>query len=517
MPARQPSRGEFARIAREYGFDLSEEELTCLTASAAGAMRSYARLDELPDTLLPVKYPRLDTGHRPTGDENPVNGWSWKCTIRGAEGGPLAGRTVAIKDNVCLAGIPMLNGSEIMEGFIPREDATVVTRLLDAGAEITGKTAVPAFCFDGGGLTGYPEPQPVNPHNPEFLPGASSNGSGAVVTAGEVDMALGGDQGGSIRLPASWSGCCGLKPTHGLVPYTGIFPIEMTLDHIGPMARTVADCALMLEVIAGEDGLDPRQIGVRTARYTEALDAGLDGVTVGILAEGFGIPDASEADVDATVRDAAQSLEGLGASVREVSVPMHRDGLAIWDAIAIEGSTYQMVRGDAMGTNWRGHYSTDLVDFYGRARRARGKDFPDTVKRTVMVGQYMSDRYNHHYYAKAQNLSRRLRGLYADALAEVDVLIMPTTAMKAMRRPPDPSPEEYFVAALGNLHNTAPFDVTGNPALSVPCGMGNGLPIGMMIVGRHFDEASVVRVGHAYEQASPNAGRAGRVASGAAA
>src|SRR5688572_13425639 len=241
----------------------------------------------------------------------------------------------------------MLNGSPIMEGYVPREDATVVTRLLDAGAHIIGKSAVPAFCFDGGGLTGYPDPQPVNPHNPAYLAGASSNGSAVVVVEGQADMALGGDQGGSIRMPSSWSGCCGHKPTWGLVPYTGIFPIELTLDHIGPMARTVADCALMLSVIAGEDGLDPRQNNVSVQDYNAALEVGADGLRVGVLAEGFGIPDASEPDVDAAVRAAADVLAGAGASVEEVSIPMHRDGLAIWNAIAIEGATDLMVRGDA--------------------------------------------------------------------------------------------------------------------------------------------------------------------------
>jgi amidase len=500
VPAEKPSTYELARIAEEYGMDLSEEQLSTFGALAEASIAVYDRLDELPDTFLPVKYPRADLGYRPVGDDNPVSGWSWRCSIKGAKEGKLAGRTVAIKDNVCVAGMPMLNGSILLEGFVPREDATVVTRLLDAGAEIIGKTAVPAFCFDGGGLTGYPEPQPVNPHNHEYLCGASSNGSAAVVVNREVDMALGGDQGGSIRLPSSWSGCCGLKQTHGLVPYTGVFPIEMTLDHVGPLARSVEDCALMLEVIAGEDGFDPRQVGVRTAEYTKALTGDAERMKIGILTEGFGIPEASEEDVDRAVRKAAGSLEKAGASIEVVSVPMHSDGLAIWSAIALEGATYQMVRGDGMGTNWRGHYSTDLVDFYGRARRARANDFTDPVKLTVLVGEYMSSRYNHHYYAKAQNLGRVLRERYAEALDRVDVLVLPTTAMKAIKRPSDTSTEEVIAAALGNLHNTSPFDVTGNPALSVPCGMSGGLPIGMMIVGRHFDEESVLRVGHAYEQ-----------------
>jgi amidase len=500
VPIQPPSRQELVRIAAAYHLELGEEELEAFAALAGPALAGLTRLDELPDERLPVRYPREDLGHRPVGAENPSHGRSWVCSIPGAPEGPLAGRTVGVKDNVCVAGIPMLNGSPIMEGYVPREDATVVTRLLDAGARIVGKTAVPAFCFDGGGLTGYPEPQPTNPHDPAYLCGASSNGSAVVVVEGQADMALGGDQGGSIRLPASWSGCCGHKPTHGLVPYTGIFPIELTLDHIGPMARTVEDCARMLDAIAGEDGLDPRQVGVRVQPYREALEVGADGLRVGLLREGFGIEEVSEPDVDAAVRAAADALAGAGAQVEEVSVPMHRDGLAIWNAIATEGATDLMVRGDAFGTNHKGHYTTDLVDFYGRARRARANDYSPTVKLTVLLGAYLSERYNHHYYAKAQNLGRRLRAQYEEALGRCDVLALPTTAMKARPFPSDGSILDVLAAALGNLHNTAPFDVTGNPALSVPCGSGDGRPIGMMLVGRHFDDATVLRAGHAYQQ-----------------
>src|SRR5215217_9270625 len=283
MPVQPPSRAELERLADAYGLGLTEEELATFAEFAGPTLAGFSRLDELPDERLPVAYPRADAGHRPTGEENPSNGWAWRCSIRGAAEGPLAGRTVGVKDNVCVAGIPMLNGSPIMEGYVPREDATVVTRLLDAGAEIVGKTAVPAFCFDGGGLTGHPEPQPTNPHDAAYLCGSSSNGSAAVLVTGEADLALGGDQGGSIRLPSSWSGCVGHTPTYGLVPYTGIFPIELTLDHTGPMARSAADCALMLEAIAGEDGLDPRQAGVRVEPYVEGLDRGAEGLRVGVL------------------------------------------------------------------------------------------------------------------------------------------------------------------------------------------------------------------------------------------
>ena len=194
--------------------------------------------------------------------------------------------------------------------------------------------------------------------------------SGALVAAGEVDLAIGGDQGGSIRIPSSWCGICGLKPTYGLVPYTGAFPIEATVDHVGPMARTVADLALLLEVLAGPDGLDPRQsAGLTGEAYSQALSGDVHGLRIGLVAEGFGWPELSEADVDASVRSAGDALAQLGAEVSAVSIPWHRDGQHIWNAIAIEGATLLMVLGNSMGSNWKGHYTTSLLDAYARGRR----------------------------------------------------------------------------------------------------------------------------------------------------
>jgi amidase len=421
--------------------------------------------------------------------------------VKGAASGKLVGCTIALKDNISLAGMPLRNGAAVLTGFIPNEDATVVTRILDAGGEITGKAVCENFCFSGGSHTS--DGGPVhNPANPRYSTGGSSSGSAALVACGAVDMALGGDQGGSVRIPASWCGIVGLKPTHGLVPYTGIFPIEGTLDHTGPMTKNVADTALLLEVIAGEDGLDPRQVNVRTAPYTAALSGDVAGLRVALVREGFGWEGVSEQAVDETVRAAARTLSQLGAKVAEVSIPAHRDGIHIWNAIALEGATAQMVRGDGMGWNWRGHYSVGIADFYGRARRARGNDFPTTVKLVVLLGQYLSDRYNGHYYAKAQNLSRWLRTAYDEALAEAEVLVMPTTPMKAMAIPENPDLPTYFKTTLGMIHNTCPFDVTGHPAISVLCGQVDGLPVGMMLIGKHCDESTVLRIAHAYEQAA---------------
>ncbi len=497
---RRPSIRELNRIARVYHLDLSQEDLTSFRNLMDGVLASYRRLDQFAEPTLPVKYPR-SPGYRPPASENRLNAWYWKCAIKGAASGKLAGKKIAIKDNVCVAGIPMMNGSNVLEGFVPDVDATIVTRILDGGGEIVGKAVCEHLCFSGGSHTSDTGPV-LNPHDPKRSAGGSSSGSTALVVAGECDMAIGGDQGGSIRIPSSYCGAFGLKATYGLVPYTGVFPIELTLDHTGPIARSAADCALLLETIAGPDGLDPRQsAGVRVEAYTKALTGDAKGLRIGIVSEGFGWPGASEPDVDTIVRDAAQRLTRAGATVREISIPLHKDGVHIWNAIAVEGATMLMVAGNSMGTNWKGYYTTSLLDFYGRSRRARANDLSETVKLVILLGQYMQDNYQGHYYAKAQNLARVLRAAYDEAFKQVDLLVMPTTPMKATVIPaPNASRDEYVARALEMIQNTCPFDVTGNPAMNVPCGMSNGLPVGMMLVGRHWEDGTVLRVAHAYQQ-----------------
>src|SRR2546427_5465698 len=498
---RKPPLDELARIAKSYGLDASAEDLASFRNLMDGVLASYRRLDQFAEPTLPVKYPR-DAGYRPPASENRLNAWYWKCSIKGATSGPLAGKKIAIKDNVCVAGIPMMNGSAGLEGYVPDVDATLVTRILDAGGEIVGKAVCEHLCFSGGSHTSDTGPV-LNPHDPKRSAGGSSSGSAALVVARECDMAIGGDQGGSIRIPSSYSGAVGLKPTYGLVPYTGVFPIELTLDHTGPIARTAADCALLLEAIAGPDGLDPRQSGgVRTEPYTRMLTGDARGLRLGIVREGFGWPN-SEPDVDRMVRDAAQRLGRAGAEVTEVSVPLHRDGIHIWNAIAVEGATMLMVAGNSMGTNWKGHYTTSLLDFYGRSRRVRGNDLSETVKLVILLGQYMQDNYHGRYYAKAQNLARVLRAAYDDALGNVDLLLMPTLPLKAtLIPPPNASREEYVARALEMIANTGPFDVTGHPAITVPAGMSAGLPVGMMLIGRHWEDATVLRAADAFQKLS---------------
>ena len=451
----------------------------------------------MPDELPPVSYPRCP-GRRPTSEENPHGAWYVKTEVPGGGSGKLAGKRIALKDNICLAGVPMMNGASTLEGYVPDVDATVATRILDAGGTIVGKTVCEYFCFSGGSHTSATGPV-HNPHRKGYSAGGSSSGSAAVVAAGEVPMALGGDQGGSIRIPASFCGIYGLKPTHGLVPYTGIMPIELTLDHTGPMTATVEDNALLLEVL-GPDGLDPRQYGGAIGKpYREALGRGAAGLKIAVVAEGFGHSESSP-QVDAVVREASERFKGLGASVEMVPVPMHRLGSAIWLAVAAEGALMQMMLGNGFGFNWQGLYVPSLLGFHSGWRN-RADELSDTLKNTMLLGHYMVTRYRGHYYAKAQNLIRRLRRSYDDVLSRFDLLLMPTLPIVATPLPEPNAPiAEILQRGFEMLANTAQFDCTHHPAMSVPCGMVDGLPVGMMLVAKAFDEETIYRAAAAFER-----------------
>jgi amidase len=498
VPVQLPTEQTLARLAARHGLDLSGDDLAAYQRVIAKALPSFARLDELAEPKLPVRYPRTP-GHRPPAEENPFNAWYWRCSIEGAPDGPLAGRTVALKDSVCVAGVPMMNGCALLEGFVPDVDATIVSRILDAGGTIAGKATCEHLGVSDGSHTSDTGPVP-NPHDPSRTAGGSSSGCAVLVATGAVDMAIGGDQAGSIRMPASFSGTYGLKPTYGLVPYTGVFEGEYTLDHVGPMAATVRDIALLLEAIAGPDGIDPRQLDVRVGDYVGAVDRGVEGLRVGILAEGFEWPGA-EPEVAHAVRSAAEGLRELGAVVEDVSIPLHRDSPHIWRGIAAEGALVRVLRGNGQGVGTKGYYNTPLIDAFGRARARNSGDFSVTVKYVVLLGEYLHERYGSHYYAKARNLSRRLAAAYDDALARHDVLVMPTTVMRATPLPgPDASLEEQVQRAFEVNDSTCGFDVTGHPAMSIPCARIDGLPVGLMAVGPSFGETAVLRLARACER-----------------
>src|SRR5690349_9883598 len=281
MAVQVPTEEQLREVAADVGLSLTQADVKSFIELMRPSVAAYNVVDAMPDNLPRVKYPRTP-GYRPTGDENKHNAWYVKTTVEGAARGRLKGKTVVLKDNIMLAGVPMMNGAATLEGYVPDIDATVVQRILDAGGTITGKAHCEFFCLSGGSHTNALGAV-HNPHKMGYSAGGSSSGSGALVAAGEVDMAIGGDQGGSIRIPAAFCGIYGMKPTHGLVPYTGVMPIESTIDHTGPMTGNVSDNALMLEVLAGADGLDPRQYAPKTAAYTEALGKSAKGLRIAVV------------------------------------------------------------------------------------------------------------------------------------------------------------------------------------------------------------------------------------------
>jgi amidase len=494
---KRPTIQQLQEIVGKLHMSMSEREVGEYLDVLEGTMQAYDRIAQLPDYLPEVRYPRTP-GTRPSPSENPLGAWAVKSEVRGAPYGPLAGKRIVLKDNICLAGVPMMNGSSTLEGYVPDIDATVAARILDAGGTIVGKAHCEYFCLSGGSHTSASGPV-HNPYKIGYAAGGSSSGCAALVGAGEIEMAIGGDQGGSIRMPASFSGCYGMKPTHGLVPYTGAMPIEATIDHVGPMTGTVADNALLLEAIAGPDGLDPRQYDVRVDKYTTALGRGVAGLRIGVLTEGFQ-HESCEPDVVQKVRQAAERLRGLGAVVEEVSIPMHLDGLAIWTPIALEGLQAQMMHGNGMGFNWKGLYTTSLLDAHANWR-ARANQLSRTLKISMLAGEYFLRQYRGHFYAKSQNLGRLLRKTYDQALSRHDLLLMPTTPMKATPLPPQDAPLAlYCRRGFEMLPNTAPFDVTGHPGMNVPCGLSAGLPVGMQLVAAHYNESTIYRAAHAFEQ-----------------
>jgi len=492
-----PSIDQLREVAADLGMTMSEDDLAQHRSSLEGSFAAYNAIDRLPDEIPAVTYPRAP-GVRPQAGDNKYGAWYVKTKIEGAPSGKLKGKTVAIKDNILIAGVPMMNGASTLEGYVPDVDATVVTRILDAGGTIAGKTVCEYFCFSGGSHTSSTGPV-HNPHRMGYSTGGSSSGSAAVVAAGEVPMALGGDQGGSIRMPAAWCGIYGMKPTHGLVPYSGIMPIETTIDHTGPMTATVEDNALLLEVLAGPDGLDPRQYGGQSKPYRDAVGRGATGMRIAMITEGFGHANSVEAS-DAVVREAAERFRGMGATVDQVSIPLHTLGAAIWLPIAAEGATVQMMMGNGFGFNWQGLYVNSLLDAHS-GWRSRADELSETLKSTMLLGHYMVTHHRGHYYAKAQNLVRRLRAAYDAVLASYDLLLMPTMPMPATKIPAADAPtSEIIKRGLEMLANTAPFDCTHHPAMSLPCGMVDGLPVGAMLIGRMYDEETIYRAAGAFER-----------------
>ena len=497
MTFKLPDTDELKALAAAMGLALDDGKVQTLLSNMAPFADGYRFLDQLPDNLPPLRHP--ERSYRfPTADENPLGAWYVKTDLKGGDSGPLAGRTVAIKDNIFVAQVPMMNGASILEGFMPDFDATVVTRLLDAGAAISGKAVCEFLCVSGASVTAS-SGVVSNPHNPAYSAGGSSSGSAALVANGDADMALGCDQAGSVRIPSSFCGVYGMKATFGLLPYTGIMGMEAMLDHVGPMTANVSDNALMLEVLAGYDGMDSRQRQLRLHNYTEALGQDVQGIKIAVVREGFAHP-LSDPNVDRCVLAAADRFARLGAEVTEVSIPMHRDGVALWGAIISDG-LWDTLRHNGLAVNTNG-YNSPALGKHLCGWQDKLAQFPVNLLMVLLLGKHL-ERYAGKYYAQAKNLLPQLVMAYDQTLREHDLLLLPTTLMQARPNPvagADGADDELIYVALNTVLNTCQFDITGHPALSLPCGLRNGLPVGMMLVGKHFDEPAIYSAAHAFEQ-----------------
>ncbi|MGE0388392.1 MAG: amidase [Gammaproteobacteria bacterium] len=482
---------ECAALLAQMGIQASSAETEFYRGHVESMLRILEDIDDEPPTAARRGW------RAPAPDENPLGAWHRLGVIQGAPSGPLAGRTIALKDNILLAGVPLANGTPVLDGYVPDTDAEIVRRVLAAGARIVGKTVCEAYCCSGGSHTSASGPV-RNPKDPLRSAGGSSSGSAAVVASGAADMAIGCDQGGSIRIPASYCGIYGMKPTWGLVPYTGVLGMNFMIDHAGPMTADVADNARLLEVLAGPDGADPRQHGARVDEYTAALGRPITGVRIGLLTEGFSAP-GSDPRVGDCVRAAAAALARMGAVVCERPVPVHATAARL-SLGAVQAIVASMFEADGCPIEQRVPVDAGYVRAQ-RNWRARVNELPVNVKAMLVFGAALRQRHGYEHLARAFNRLNKISAHYDAALREVDLLVLPTTPTAApLLPPPGAPPQELLSAAHGPAANTGIFNHTHHPAMSVPCGTRGGMPVGMMLVGRHFEEALIYSVAHAFEQ-----------------
>jgi aspartyl-tRNA(Asn)/glutamyl-tRNA(Gln) amidotransferase subunit A len=410
----------------------------------------------------------------------------------GEDPGPLAGVPVAVKDNLCTRGVPTTCSSRILDGWRPPYDATVVTRLREAGAVLVGKTNMDEFAM--GSSTENSAFGPTrNPRDPSRVPGGSSGGSAAAVAAGFAAVALGSDTGGSIRQPAALCGVVGLKPTYGLVSRYGLVAFASSLDQIGPLGATVADAALALEVIAGHDPADSTSIPQPPPALAGVLSDGVDGLRIGIVRELMG---GIDADVAARVAAAAAALEAAGAKVDEASVPALGLGLSAYYLIATAEASSNLARYDGVRYGLRVD-GEDITAMYG-ATRAAG--FGAEVKRRIMLGTYaLSAGYYDAYYGQAQRVRTLVIRDFEAAYASYDLLLTPTTPSTAfLLGAKTDNPLAMYLSDVC----TIPSNLAGHPAVSVPYGTGDdGLPVGVQLLAPALGEATMLRAAAVLEAA----------------
>lgn len=408
------------------------------------------------------------------------------------ERGPLFGMPIGVKDNIVTEGLETTCASKILEGFMPIYDATIVKKLRDAGMITVGKLNMDEFAM-GSSNENSAYKTTKNPWNLSHVPGGSSGASAAAVAAGEVPFSLGSDTGGSIRQPAAYCGVVGMKPTYGRVSRFGLVAFASSLDQIGPITRNVKDNALLLEAISGVDEMDSTSADVPVPNYAAALDGNIKGLKIAVPKEflGEGVGEAARQ----SVLDALEVLKGLGATVEEVSLPHSKYALAAYYILSSSEASSNLSRFDGIRYGYRSENAKNLLELY---KQSRAEGFGDEVKRRIMLGTYsLSAGTYDAYYKKAQQARTLIKADYDKVFENYDVIIGPTAPTPAFAigaNIDDP------MTMYANDILTIPINLAGVPAISVPCGFENGLPLGLQIIGKHFDEETLYRVAYAYEQ-----------------
>lgn len=406
---------------------------------------------------------------------------------------PLAGMPVALKDNMCTIGMPTTCASKILEGYVPPYNATAVDKVLQAESIVLGKVNMDEFAFGSSTESSHYQTT-ANPWDLSRVPGGSSGGSAAAVAADMAMFALGSDTGGSIRQPASFCGVVGMKPTYGLVSRYGLVAFASSLDQIGPITKNVIDCAAVLQAIAGKDPLDSTSVDREAPTYTTNLTGKIDGVRIGVIKELMG--KGFQKEVNFALDNSILLLEQLGAQVDYISMPHLEYALPAYYIIGPAEASSNLARFDGVRYGHRTANAEDMLDMY---MKTRAEGFGDESKRRIMLGTYaLSAGYYEAYYAQAQKIRTLIINEFGNALEEHDVLISPTsptTAFKIGEKVDDPL--QMYLSDIC----TIPANLAGIPAISVPCGVAEGLPIGLQIMGKHFEEDMVLNVACAFERA----------------
>ncbi len=492
----RPSLEQVAELAAREHVHVDGDAATRLAALVDDVL---GMIDGLAAPAPDVLHGPRDAGRAPTADEDPVNAFVRVCHIPGRADGPLAGLRAAVKDNIAVAGVPLTNGSDTTP-YVPAADAVVVERLLAAGATIVGTLNMDAWAAGVTGATSAFGPA-RNPHDPTRSAGGSSSGSGAALAAGLADVTLGVDQGGSARIPAAFCGVVAAKPTAGLVPSHGVTHVDHTFDSVCPMAGSVDLAARVLDEISGYDDRDPqwaRSAPVPT-RTVDHLDAGVAGLTIGVVAEAIG-EELCEPEIVAATCAAGDALRDAGANVTEVSVPLWSEArpiaMALWCQLI-----WAVTQSEGQGFGHRGEVDPERVAAFARSRREEADGYPEFLKAMLVVGRHVHEQDGARHFAIAHNLRRAISAQLDAAFERCDLLLTPTVPIVAPPLAGTPAGPE--AAGDGRISaNVIPLNLSGHPAVAVPSGNGDhGLPVSAQLVARRFEDAAALAAARVVELA----------------